>query len=229
MNNPIRASDVSLLAATIVPVSQKISAQLVTANETYLDLVSKVPDWFFWLSVGFAIAVWIYESAKDGSRVRQLFNFLTRKFEVEDLVVANWSGMPETDVGVRIKLRFLKTMRPLRLKMHVSMCSDTGRPALKEMFDLSIREATKDQSIWFTIVTAGKASAGWDHELKRGWGRKCERRLIGGAGNVVTIECEGIFTQRHKIYIRLCDGGGKLPSIFATHEDIDIYDKGPMR
>lgn len=223
MKSPIRRSDVSLFTAIVVPVSQKVPAHLVTADETYLGLVNRVPGWFFWLSVGFGAAVLIFESAKEGSRVRQFWAWLTKKFDVEDLFVGNWSDengpMPQSDTGVRIHLRFRKTMRPARLRMHVLMCSDTGRKPASRMFDFTLDEVVKGQIVPFPIVTAGMAQPGWDHQRQRGWGRKLEDDLIGGSGNIVTIECEGLWTtQRHKIFVK-CVSNDKRPSIFAISED----------
>lgn len=223
MKNRARLSDASLLAAVFVPTSQKIPAHLVTADENYLDLVNKVPGWFFWFSVGFAVAVWIFESIKEDSRVRQFWGWLTRKFEIEGMHVGRWDEdigpMPQSDCGVRLHLKFRKTMRPARIRMHVVMCSDTGKEPLSKMFDMTLNEVVRGQIVAFPIVTIGLPQPGWDHERARGWGPQKEDNLIGGCGNIITIECEGRWTtQKHKIYVKSLPSNDG-PAIFAIGEN----------
>lgn len=231
MKNPIRPSDVSLIAALVVPISQKIPAHLVTADETYLDMVGKVPNWFFWFSLGFAVAVWIFESIKDGSRVRQFWDWLTKKFEVDRIYFETPIKMPQTDVEARLRIRFRRSGN-YRLNLRIYQCTGMGREPLFQLIKLGQRRFEKDEVLVIPLVDMGIPEPGWDHKKQRGWGPNKEGSFIGGSSNVVVLECSGSWlTQRHRFYVSMVNHDRGLhkfkPSVFVLDEKHDIWDTTP--
>lgn len=234
MTKKIRTSDLTLLSA-IIPISQWIPATLITENPTYLKLVGMVPDWFFWGSLGFAVAAWGLDPWRKQSRIRDGWKWATDKFVVERIYVGNWmdeSGemMPRTDTGVRMHVRFLKTVRPARLRLRIFQIVGQGRKPRESIIDLSRDEIVAGEALAIPIVTAGQPSPGWDHTRARGWGPEPKETLIGGSMNVAVLECEGRFvTQRHKVFIRRVTNlsDHPAPHIFVLDEDHDLFDLAP--
>ena len=85
MGATIRKSDLPLLAAAI-PLAHSIPATLITNSPRYVELVSRVPDWFLWISVGFSVAAWLLDPWRSQSRVKELLHWLTDHFTLEHLV-----------------------------------------------------------------------------------------------------------------------------------------------
>ena len=230
MGKMIRKNDIWRLSP-LVPLSQRVPADLVTADPRYLNLVATVPEWLFPASVGFAIAIWLLDPWTDDSRLRQFWGGLTRKFVVEGLQAGHWSdwrggAMPDTDIGVRARIRFTKNLRNGKVWLRVFSCTGRGRKPFEHIIPVTSGDFIQGQVVNIPIVDFGIPSEGWDHTRQRGWGPEPKDTLIGGSGNIVSIECRGWFTQTHRMFIAPVGHVGKhsSPRLYVQDENDDIFD-----
>ena len=230
MKTAIRKNDIWRVVPVIFVGVQKVPAQLVTAEPRYLTAVAAMPDWLFPLTLGFAIAVWAIDPWTEDSRLRQFWDWLTRKFIVEGICAQHWLEwrdgiMPESDIGVRARIRFTKDIRNGRVVLRVFSCTGLGRKPFEHVIPIKSGDFIKGQILDIPIVDIGIPEAGWDHQRKRGWGPDPKDTLISDAGNVVVIECQGLVTQAHKIFISTVSHVGKHsdPRIYIQDERDDIF------
>lgn len=234
MKTVIRKNDVWRVVPAFLAGAQQVPAQMVTADPRYLTVVAAMPDWLFPLTLGFAIAVWAIDPWTEDSRIRQFWSWATRKFVVEGVHAGHWGGwrgetMPETDIGVRARIRFTKNIRNGRVWLRVFSCTGTGRKPFEHVIPIADGDFIKGQVMNIPVVDIGIPEAGWDHERKRGWGPNPTETLIGGAGSVVFIECQGRVTQTHKIFITGVAHVGKHsePRLYVQDEKDNIFDTSP--
>jgi len=233
----LRRSDATLVAALFMATCRIIPAEKISNSTEYLKVVDWVPDWVVWLLVGLTVGAWLFHPWEEESRLQKLWTTLTRKFVVEHLHAGHWSKwdtetdpMPETDVGVRLCIRFIRSGR-FKLRLRLWSCTGLGRKPFYHVLSLGRIDAVKGQVLDIPLVDMGIPAPGWDHERKRGWGPKKEPALIGKSGNVAVLECEGILTQRHRFYIAMVNHDTGLrkhtPSIYVQDEDDNIWDTAP--
>lgn len=228
MAKKIRRSDVALGSA-IVPLSQKIPATIVTENPTYLDLVSQIPDWFFWGSVGFALAAWIFDPWRNDSRLTQFWRWINDDFKVERINVGQRMVEEGQDMvyGVHVCIRLIRNMKSGKLVLRVFSC--VGRNLGEEVLTLrDFSDVVKGQKSWIVLAsyplptTKQVASAGR-------WGDvEDEVSLIRGSENVAVLEMPGRFLrQQHKFFVghRSPEGSSYDPVIYAHGQDEDIFDE----
>lgn len=230
MKSLIRKSDAPLLSA-LIPLSLKIPATVITSEPNYLNAVALVPDWFFWVSLGFAAAAWLLDPWRKESRLREWWTALTNSFDIERVVVGNFDDpgdpMPSTDVALRVFIRFRKSGR-YKVRLRVFSCTGRGRKPFQHVIPISEITVVHGERMMVPVVDLGVARQGWDHERKRGWGPTKDQSFIGGSYNVVLLECEGRFTQKHRLFVALINhdtGAGVFtPSIYVQSEDDEIWD-----
>lgn len=231
MKKRLRKSEAPLLSG-LIPIAGKIPAEVISSDPRYLQFVATVPDWLFWSSLGFFIAALLLNPFQEDSRLREWWQRATKVFEVKKVHVGRWTDdfvdmMPDTDCGVRVHLKFKKTLRPARLRLRIIEMSGSRRP-VERIIDLSRPEIIAGETLHIPVVTAGSPSPGWDHTRPRGWGPNAEGSLIGGSPNLVVIECErGFVTQRHRLYVQSTQqvsNGKPSPCIFVLDESHSPFD-----
>lgn len=215
-------------------------APLTFALKTWMEkpenaaLVPAVPDWLLPFSVGVSIATLCFDILyRDHSRLRELWGLLTRKYQVEKVSVGQfgeWCGqqMPDTDVGVRLTIRFKRSGK-FRLFLRVFSCTGRGKRPFEHLISLGDVDAVTGQPMNIPIVDMALSEPGWDHTRKRGWGPKKEQNLVGGSHNVAVFECRGrFFTQKHRVYIAMVNhdtGQQKFkPCLYVQEEADEIWD-----
>lgn len=228
----IRKSDAPLLGI-LLPICQFVPAEAVSNSQYYQKLVASVPSALSWALAGFSLALWLFYPWDEKPRVVIFWQWLTDKFEVEHLAAGHWSQwddqtepMPQTDVGVRLRIRFVRAGR-FKLRMRLYACTGQGIEPFHHVISLGTISALKGQVLDIPIVDIGLQEPGWDHLRKRGWGPKKDHQIIGRSRNVVVFECEGLLTQTHRIFVEMVNhdrGLGKhKPSLYIQDEDDDIW------
>ncbi|WP_157801264.1 hypothetical protein [Sphingobium sp. LB126] len=204
------------------------------ANPQY-RWVTAVPDWAYPFSIGVALATLWYDLLRgNDSRVWQFWHKVSDKFEVAHLHAGHWSGpewggvMPATDIGVRLRIRFIRKVRRVDLVLRVYSCTGRGQQPFEYVLKIANSyNAQAGQTLDIPIVDMGIPTAGWDHKRKRGWGPLKTENFIGGSRNVAILECHGRWlTQRRKIYIEMISHvGQKLsPCLYVQEEGDDVFD-----
>jgi len=233
MKMSIRRNDLFRLSA-VIPLARSIPAELVYNSPAYLRLVNSMPEWLLPASLGFVIAVWLVDPWTSDSRLREWWKWATDVFEVEHLHAQsfwpNWDAdggsMPETDIGVRLRIRFRRRTKG-NLWLRVFSCTGQGRKPLEKVINLGSVDALKGEVMDIPVVDAGIPEPGWDHTRKRGWGPDKSADFIGGSRNVAILECShGGITQKHRFFVAMVSHVGKhgAPRIYIQDEDDDIFD-----
>tara|TARA_R110002033_G_scaffold4267_3_gene21340 strand:- start:687 stop:1400 length:714 start_codon:yes stop_codon:yes gene_type:complete len=228
MAKKIRKSDVALGSA-IVPLIQKIPATIISENPAYLELVSKVPEWFFWISVGFALAAWIFDPWRNNSRLMQFWHWLNDDFEVERIIVGQRMIEQGHDLvyGVHVCIRLLRNMKRGKLVLRVFSC--VGRNLGEEVLTLrDLSGGVKGQKSWITLASYPLPKARQAASAGR-WGDVEEKvAFIRESENVAILETPGRFSrQQYKIFVghRSPEGSNYDPVIYAHGQDDDIFDE----
>ena len=227
MRQLARKSDASALATVVSGVAAAIPAEAVTNSVPYQGLVSAMPSGIAWAATGFFAALWIFYPWADRSRIQQLWDWMTRKFDVEFAKAGKWDHGINTDLQVKAKIRFRKS-GAMRLHLRVYELVGQGRKPFETVYDLGPRNAIKGQPEVIEIVDFAFPEVGWDHTKARGWSATKQRSLIGGSRNIAILECRGRFhTQSYKLYIHHINhdtGQNKFkPSVSVIREDDDIW------
>ena len=206
--------------------------ETVTNSLSFQHAVAAMPDGLPWFSAGVFFALWAFYPWEEKSRLQQLWSSLTRKFDVEKVHVGKWTDdfvsiMPQSDAGVRLKIKFRKTLRPARFRLRIIQMSGMRKPTEK-IIDLSRDEIVSGEVLNIPLVTAGEASPGWDPSLPRGWGPHQDGHIIVDAPNILIVECEGrLHTQKHRFFIQRLktgDNNGPHPAFFVLDEDHEPFD-----
>ncbi len=115
MTKKIRRSDIRL-SSVLVPISQVIPATLIPEHEIYLKLVAAVPDWLLPVSIGFALASYLWDPFQQDSRLRQLWHFVTDRYQTECVGVSENSHTGE--VHFQILLSFRRSIKGVELDFY---------------------------------------------------------------------------------------------------------------
>ena len=191
-----------------------------------------MPSGIAWFLAGVFIALWAFYPWDEKSRLQQLWYRLTRKFVLTKVHVGKWTDdfvemMPRSDSGVRVTLKFRKTVRPGRLRLRIIEMSGMAQ-SKERIVDLSRDEIISGEEIHIPIVTAGCPSLGWDPTRPRGWGPAQDGTIIGDAPNIVIVECEGRYlTQLHRLFVQQIAAGDQKvphPAFFVLDEDHEPFD-----
>lgn len=226
MKLAIRNSDIRL-ASPLWPLLWLVPSQVISNGQTYQSWVSKMPAWLLPFAIGFAVASYVWDPFQKDSRLRQLWHLLTDSFEVSHLGAGHWSPwdgqgpMPDTDIGVRVRIRFRRDVSNADLRLRIFSCTGRKRKPFEKVIRLGIVNAAKGETRDIPIVDIGIPEPGWDHIRKRGWGPTKDTSLITGSRNVVVIECKrGWLTQKHHVFIALVSHVGKhaAPRIYVQDE-----------
>lgn len=233
MDKKIRPYDLLLGGSAFVPVVLKLPATVISTDPWYLDMVSKVPDWLFWLSLGFAISLWLFDPWRKQSRLREIWHFMTDFFEVESAVICNGIATDDnpmahdTDLVAQVKIRFRKNGQ-FKLRLRVFEITGVERTPRERVIRLWEVDAVAGETQIIPIVQLGRPQEGWDPDKARGWGPTNEAEIVRGAGNVVALECEGKWhTQKRKFYVAVVMAGpsnDRPASLQILDEDQDIWD-----
>ena len=235
MKTPIRSADLPLLSA-LVPLAHLVPAEMVFNSDKYQALVRAVPDWAFWASCGFVAAAWLLDPWRKQSRIRDFWHWATDTFAVAHFHAQNhWQDwgpnndlMPDSDIGVRLRIRFVRSGK-CRLVLRVFSCTGQGREPSEYVVMVRDVDAIKGQKLDIEMVDMGIASLGWDHTRPRGWGPDKAINFIGGSRNVAVLECRrGPFIQRHRFFVAMVNHHDQhsAPRIYIQDEDEDIFDTG---
>jgi hypothetical protein len=229
----IRGSDIRL-ATPFVSACWLVPSHIL--GDTYQSAVSHVPDWVLPFSIGVALTAYVLDPFNKHSRLRQLWRWWTDIFEITNLHAQtnwqDWNGpgdyMPETDLGVRVLLRFRRDAR-ISLRVRVFSCTGMANPNVpyEDLIKWGEMTVARGEVFKMALVDMGIAEPGWDPERPRGWGPNREVRFIAGAGSIAVIECKhGWLTQRHKIFVQMISHVGKhsAPRLYVQDEEDDIFD-----
>lgn len=232
MSNRVKLSDLNYVAVIQYPILLA-AEQWVMSRPAFQSLANNVPDWLLPFSFGVAVATLAYDILfRRESRVREAWRLLTDKFKVEHLHAGHWSQwrgepMPETDIAVRLRIRFVRNVPNARLWLRVFSCTGQGREPFQHVIPIGRLNAIKGQILDIPVVDLGIPEPGWDATRSRGWGPGAEPALIPTSRNVVVLECSGRWlTQRHKFYISLVGHTGHhgSPRIHVQDEEEEIFD-----
>ena len=207
---------------------------VISNGPLYQKLVADVPSGVFWAAVGFAAASYIWDPFQKGSRLRQLWRWMTDVFSVEHLCAqSNWSNwdsdgspMPMSDIGVRLLIRWRRDVHDARLYLRVFSHTGAGQKPFEHVMPIGIVTAAKGEILQIPVVDIGIAEAGWDHTRRRGWGPDKGERLIA-PNNVAILECQrGWLTQRHRMFVTVVSHVGKheAPRLYVQDEADDLFD-----
>jgi hypothetical protein len=237
MKNSIHRNDL-FRASIFIPLLRSIPAELITTNQAYAKILSSLPEWLTPASIGFALAVWIVDPWTKDSRIKQLWKLLSDTFSVEQLhaqsMWSDWDGigknMPETDLGVRLRIRFIRTCT---CNLNLRIYSGTGRSlnARVDIVKLGQKKVVSGDVMDIPLVYIGIPEPGWDHLRKRGWGPEKSVSFIFGGGNVAILECRRLFfVQKHRFFIEAISHIGKhsSPRLYVQDEDVDVFDTWPQ-
>lgn len=230
----LKLADVNYLLILQNPVAW-LCGKWMEAHPEHAWTVS-VPEWVYPFSGGIALATLFYDLIRPGdSRIWQICRRLTDKFRVEHAHAGHWSTwdaatdpMPETDVGLRLRLRFVRSGK-FKLRVRLFSCTGRGAEPFQHLIPLGEIDATNGQIFDLPLVDMGLQEAGWDHTRKRGWGPDREHSLIGKSFNVAIVECEGKWlTQKHRFFVAHINHDTGLhrhkPSIYFQDESDDVWD-----
>jgi hypothetical protein len=135
--------------------------------------------------------------------------------------------MPETDIAVRLRIRFVRNVRGARIWLRVFSCTGQGRKPFEKVYPVGRINAVKGEVVEIPVVDKGISEPGWDAHRPRGWGPQTDGSLLLGSRNIAIIECQGRWlTQRHKFFIASVSHVGRhsSPRIYLQDEQDDIFD-----
>ena len=219
----IRGSEIRL-ATPFWPASWKIPAAAVTEARWYRDLVASVPDWLFYVAVGFAIASYVWDPFQKESRLRQLWHWLFDKFEIKHLVIGEPLSATGDLLSVDLLVRF---RRPTKGKLLLRVFSCTGMACEPREFVVTLGDIDEPRggTRRFEIARLAIQHPGWDHTQVQGW--TGGESLIAGSQNIAVIELVGVWPpQRHKFMVARLQyhGGETRPGLFVLDEEEEIFD-----
>ncbi|HEX4737451.1 MAG TPA: hypothetical protein VH331_07810 [Allosphingosinicella sp.] len=196
--------------------------------------IPAVPDWALPFSFGVALATLIYDVAfREHSRIREVWHYLTDTFTVDFVHAGSWTGLPDTDIGVRGRIRFRRRLKGAKLMLRVYSIVGHGRKPFHHLIKVETLDVEPGEERTLQIVTLGIPRPGWDHMRPRGWGPQSADMpsFIGASKNVAIIEVRrGLLVQRLKLFIELIshprpgpqqEGG---PCLYVQDQHDDVFD-----
>ena len=130
MPSPIRPSDASY-ASVLVPFIIAGIDKWGTSLPAFSAVIAMIPDWAFPAACGFAVTVYLIDPWRPKSRMVELWQLATNKFEIEHFCVQQgWYDLDTVtyqDLAVRLRVRFLKDVRQARMALRIYACTGMGR------------------------------------------------------------------------------------------------------
>ena len=215
------------LATPLWPASWKIPAAAIFKAQWYQDLVACVPDWLFYIAVGFAVASYVWDPFQKESWLRQWWHWCFDRFEIIDLVVQEPLTAKRDVVSVRLNLRFRRATKG-HLWLRVFHCTGAAYKPHESVKDLGAVDLPRGGRYTLEVARLAIPHPGWDHTQPQGWVIDHNGgALVPGSENIGQIELTGVMigqTARFLV-VHSGQGGGEIrPNLFVIKEEEDIFD-----
>ena len=222
----IRGSEIRL-ATPLWPATWKIPAAAVTKAQWYQGLVASVPDWLFYIAIGFAIASYVWDPFQKESRLRQAWHWLFDRFEIVNLTVQEPLSAKRDVLSIKLDLRFRRATKG-QLWLRVFHCTGMAREPHETVIDLGAVDLPRGGRHTFEVARIAIQHPGLDHTQPQGWAIDYNGgSLVPGSENIAQIELTGVMIGQVSrfLVVHSGHGGGEIrPNLFVIKEDDDIFD-----
>lgn len=139
------------------------------------------------------------------------------------------SAIPDTDLGVRVLIRFRRHLRSASLNMRVYWPVGHGRIPFHDLIKIDTREFEVGERVSVQVLTVGIPQPGWDHTIPRGWGpTRPGMSTMPDAKGIAIIECRHrLGRQTFKVYVEQINHPGEPRlSLYVQDEDDEVFVTG---